>query len=413
VCAIFGFTDLGEGGDHALADRMFSAIRLKAKHRGRDDYNEMEVRFKNMRVRMGWCRATPTTEPVANSTQPFHCGEYSVFHNGTIANDRELGNPEGRVDSAIIPEVLERHGLSGLSKLKGSFALAIASREYGLVLACNYKPIYYVERDGFLFYASLEWMLDPVIRDNYVAAVKLNPYTMFLPHQSEARSLRPGGIPSPDKVLVVCSGGLDSTVAATKYVRDGHEVTLLHFDYGCKAGSREASVVEALAERLGCKLIHAALPSVSVAGSSITSGDAEIAESIAGAEYAHEWVPARNFQMLAIACGIAEANNLSVVAYGANLEEAGAYPDNEEELVWLLNKAMPNVVSDGFSLRIEAPLGHLMKHEIVKMGLALDAPFDLTWSCYRGGEEHCGHCGPCFMRRKAFERNGCSDPVMP
>lgn len=410
MCAIFGYTALEMGLNSALADVNFASIRIKAKHRGRDDGSELSAYYHHKPIRMGWCRATPTTEPVGNCTQPFCHGEYSVFHNGTIANDRELGNPAGTVDSAIIPAVLSEHGLEGLNRLKGSYALAIANSEKGLILACNYKPLYYVERDGFLYYASMEWMLSPVLSGRHIAPVKLEPYSALLVHQQQRMSLL-NPPERTDKVLVVCSGGLDSTVAAAHYQHLQCDVTLLHFTYGCLATEREVAKMHELANHFGCKLMVVALPKEGVANSALTNGERKIASSIEGAEYAYEWVPARNFQMLAVACGIAEANGFNVVAYGANLEEAGAYPDNEEELVWLLNKAMPNVVSDGYSLRIEAPLGHLMKHEIVRYGLSINAPFHLTWSCYKDGEEPCHDCGPCFMREEAFRRNNSTDPL--
>src|SRR5205085_6785589 len=99
------------------------------------------------------------------------------------------------------------------------------------------------------------------------------------------------------------------------------------------------------------------------------------------------------------------------IALGNNLEESGAYPDNEQEFIRALNVVMPNAVQEGRSVRFTEPVGNLMKHEIVKLGLEVGAPLDLTYSCYRGGELHCGRCGPCFMRHNAFRMNGAVDPL--
>lgn len=136
-----------------------------------------------------------------------------------------------------------------------------------------------------------------------------------------------------------------------------------------------------------------------------------VAGAVAGAEWAHEWVPARNLLMLSWAAAFAEANDYHHIALGNNLEEAGAYPDNEEELTTLFGDLLPNAVQNGYGLNVLSPVGNLMKHEIVRVGLEIGAPYHLTWSCYLDGERHCGHCGPCFMRRTAFERNGARDPV--
>jgi 7-cyano-7-deazaguanine synthase len=115
--------------------------------------------------------------------------------------------------------------------------------------------------------------------------------------------------------------------------------------------------------------------------------------------------------MLANAVAYAEANNHDVIALGNNLEESGAYPDNEEEFTHLLDGVLDYAVQEGRQVRLVAPVGHLMKHEIVRLGVDINAPLDLTWSCYKDGDKHCGECGPCFMRRTAFERNGLTDPV--
>jgi 7-cyano-7-deazaguanine synthase len=109
--------------------------------------------------------------------------------------------------------------------------------------------------------------------------------------------------------------------------------------------------------------------------------------------------------MLAMATAFAEARGIGTIVLGNNLEEAGAYPDNEPEFINRVNDMLPFAVGDGKRVRVIMPVGNFMKHEIVAIGHALDAPLHLTWSCYRAGEVHCGTCGPCYMRRTAFEIN--------
>jgi 7-cyano-7-deazaguanine synthase len=132
----------------------------------------------------------------------------------------------------------------------------------------------------------------------------------------------------------------------------------------------------------------------------------------AGAEYAHDWVSARNLVMLSLMTAWAETNKFGYIALGNNLEEAGAYPDNEEEFGNRFNAILPFATQNGVKIELLQPLSTYMKHEIVKLGLELGVPYHLTWSCYGDGRKPCNECGPCYMRRVAFERNGTVDPLL-
>jgi len=170
--------------------------------------------------------------------------------------------------------------------------------------------------------------------------------------------------------------------------------------------------IKAIGKHLGAPVIFQAINYESMVGESPLLTKGKIQDGIVGAEFASEWVPARNLLMLSHATAYAEANGYSTIVLGNNLEEAGAYPDNEEEFTHLFSAVLDYAVADGVSVRIETAVGNLMKHEIVRLGNHLGVPYELTWSCYRGGEEHCGKCGPCFMRYTAFERNGLRDPLI-
>jgi 7-cyano-7-deazaguanine synthase len=209
--------------------------------------------------------------------------------------------------------------------------------------------------------------------------------------------------------LVVASGGLDSTVAAAMLQHAGREVALLHIQYGCHAERREAEAVRQIARYLGSESVFIDAPWLGGLGASALTEDRPIAAGREGAELPHEWVPARNLLMIATACAVADARDYGAIALGTNLEEAGAYPDNTQEFIRIMSRAS----SLGTRARaiVEAPVGNLVKHEIVRLGLKLRAPLHLTWSCYRNGRLHCGRCGPCFMRKTAFRMNGAEDPV--
>ena len=143
--------------------------------------------------------------------------------------------------------------------------------------------------------------------------------------------------------------------------------------------------------------------------SALTEAKRAIAPGRAGAKLPHEWVPARNWVMSSVAGAVADALGYDSIALGTNLEEGGAYPDNTQEFIRIMSQAS----SLGTRARaiVEAPVGHLVKHEIVRLGLQVGAPLHLTWSCYRNGPLHCGQCGPCFMRKTAFRMNGVEDPI--
>ena len=214
--------------------------------------------------------------------------------------------------------------------------------------------------------------------------------------------------------MVICSSGLDSTsVAAYAVYKHGTEnVTLLHFDYACQAGKREGVQIKKIADHLKVSLKIIDMRKINIFGKdSPLLSNQEVAQGKNGAEYAHEWVPARNLVMLSLTTAFSEANGFGHIYIGSNLEEAGAYPDNEEQFILDFENLLYGAVQNGLKIEIHSPLGGLMKHEIIPFGYKYGAPFHLTWSCYLGGDRHCGKCGPCFMRKTAFIRNGLKDPV--
>jgi 7-cyano-7-deazaguanine synthase len=415
MCAIYGIV---WNDEHTQTERghLFGVLARASSGRGRDAQSTHSARIAGRPTTLGWNRATPTTEAASGRLQPYTADGVSYFfHNGTVANDKELGGLDGEIDSEVLPRVLDTANASllasSLLKVRGSYALAVATPNE-LYLAANYKPLYYCRVAGVgLVYASLASDVQAVLdsaKEDAIAPVKLEPYSVRALLAGESvRRVQP-----VSKVCVIASGGLDSTVAAAILRSQGKDIHLLHFSYGCRASAPELDAVRSIAQRMRCDYSVLEMPRSSVAGSTLTSdADKELAEGADGAEYAHEWVPARNFQMLALAVGWAESRGFDAVAYGGNLEESGAYPDNEMELIRILNTAMANVVHDGASMTLLDPVGHLMKHEIVSEGHRVSAPLDLTWSCYASRTLHCGKCGPCFMRRTAFARALLSDPI--
>lgn len=412
-------------------ERLYRDTNRSAQITEADFFNDDAMLVSGSLV--GNLRAEPTTEYVARKSeddqQPYQLGQWTIVHNGTIANDREIRQAGAMafqpamttsIDSAAIVELLARDAMidkqpaevalyfaSCIAQLKGSYAiLAVHAQHPGMMLvACNYRPIWYAKNDYGVFFASCETYLPSTLPTKMV-----EPYSCWA---FTAKTMTRLDIPSaPNKrALVVCSGGMDSVVAATWAKRAGFEVVLLHFRYGSRAGGPEEQAIWKIAEHLKVGVWMRDMMIYDDRDSPLLQKDSEIAGGEEGAEFAHEWVPARNLVMLSIATAMAEARNLDTIILGNNLEEAGAYPDNEPEFIKRFNQVLPFAVGDGKHIQVIMPVGNLMKHEIVKLGTDIGAPLHLTWSCYRAGEKHCGTCGPCYMRKTAFEINGIPEVI--
>lgn len=124
------------------------------------------------------------------------------------------------------------------------------------------------------------------------------------------------------------------------------------------------------------------------------------------------YVPFRNGLFLSCAASIALSKNCDVIYYGAHSDDSAgnAYPDCSDAFQNAMNQAIYE--GSGHQLKIEAPFVNLTKADVVRTGLDLHVPYELTWSCYEGKEKPCGHCGTCIDRQKAFEQNGVTDPAL-
>lgn len=380
-------------------------------------------------------RAEPTTEYVKDKQQydqqPYTDNGWHVVHNGTIPNDLELRalakqkqalldeswQPlKTKIDSAAIVETLatDNDYLATIAELKGSYAMLVSNQDdhEALLFACNYRPIWVQQVDEFaVFLASSENYFKMDYCTINQRPTRLEPYsagTVWFSPQDNRFHLHtiPLRTARNMKALVVCSGGLDSVVAATMAKKElGYDITLLHFQYGSRAEGPEINAIHKVAEALGAPLWIRTIDAYDPSDSPLLQKDSKIAGGEEGAEFAYEWVPARNLLMLAHATALAEAKGFDTIVLGNNLEEAGAYPDNEPEFINQFNKVLDYAIGDGKHIRIAMPVGNMMKHEIVKAGIELNAPLEHTWSCYKAGDKHCGKCGPCFMRKTAFSIN--------
>ncbi|KAB2720499.1 7-cyano-7-deazaguanine synthase QueC [Brucella intermedia] len=215
------------------------------------------------------------------------------------------------------------------------------------------------------------------------------------------------------KTLVVCSGGLDSVSLAYRIAAEHQLTAILSFDYG-QRHRKELDSAKACAERLGVphQIIDIRTIGASLTGSALTD-DVDVPDG----HYAEETmkitvVPNRNAIMLAIAFGVAAAQKADAVALAVHGGDHFIYPDCRPGFIDAF-RTMQNHALDGYAdIKLLAPYVHVSKADIVIDGAKYGTPFAATWSCYKGGEHHCGRCGTCVERREAFHLAGIEDPTL-
>ena len=225
------------------------------------------------------------------------------------------------------------------------------------------------------------------------------------------------------RALVLSSGGVDSTtclgLAIEKYGKEN--VTALSITYGQKH-DKEVEAAEAVARYYGVELITLDLAKIFQYDTKCTllQGCAEKIPEESSADQLKKtdgkpvstYVPFRNGLFLSSAASIALSKDCSVIYYGAHSDDAAgnAYPDCSDAF----NEAMKSAIElgSGNQLTIEAPFVKWTKKDVVREGLRLHVPYELTWSCYEGGDKPCGKCGTCLDRAAAFAANGVKDPAL-
>ena len=224
------------------------------------------------------------------------------------------------------------------------------------------------------------------------------------------------------KALVLFSGGVDSTtclaIAVDKYGAD--EVLALSLYYGQKH-SRELEAARKIAAHYGVKhmeldlaLIFADSDCTLLKGSEGEIPKESYAEQLekTDGKPVSTYVPFRNGLFLASAASIALSNGCEEIYYGAHSDDAAgnAYPDCSSDFNDAINRAI--YLGSGGELRVTAPFIGMNKAQVIAKGLELGVPYELTWSCYEGGDKPCGVCGTCRDRIAAFRANGIDDPAM-
>ncbi|PYX08696.1 MAG: 7-cyano-7-deazaguanine synthase QueC [Acidobacteria bacterium] len=217
---------------------------------------------------------------------------------------------------------------------------------------------------------------------------------------------------SKQRAVVLLSGGMDSCVCATLAARD-HEVAALHVSYGQRTQERERGAFSAICDRLRIRdrLVVRNEALSMIGGSALTDLKIAVPESHAiGRDIPVTYVPFRNAHFLAVAVSWAEVISAEKIYIGAVEQDSSGYPDCRPAYYQAFNQVIKVGTREG-NIEIITPLIGMRKAEIVRLGLELNAPFDLTWSCYSREDAACGMCDSCVLRLRAFEAVGATDPI--
>lgn len=224
------------------------------------------------------------------------------------------------------------------------------------------------------------------------------------------------------KALVLLSGGVDSTTCLGLAVNHfgSDNVVALSIAYGQKH-LKEIEAAQKIAAHYQVELMHLDLAKIFESSDSTLMAHSN--KEIAKESYAKQlekqdgkpvstYVPFRNGLFLSSAASIALSKGCSLIFYGAHSDDAAgnAYPDCSDAFNEAMNRAI--FIGSGEQLKIEAPFISMSKEQVVKTGLDLKVPYEMTWSCYEGEDQPCGLCGTCLDRIAAFEKNGIRDPLM-
>lgn len=204
-------------------------------------------------------------------------------------------------------------------------------------------------------------------------------------------------------------------VATVQFIKT-HKIHALTFDYGQKSLKQEIKSSKEICERLAIEHTVLDIKWLSNLGNSGLTTETEIPslaiDDLHNSEKLENsarkvWVPGRNLVFTSIATSFAESEGAEIIIVGWDKEEAVNFPDNSREFLTNFNKTI--AIGSKDNIEIKAPLIELNKKEIVKLGKKLQAPMDLSYSCYVGENVHCGSCESCLRRKRAFIESGIQD----
>jgi 7-cyano-7-deazaguanine synthase len=215
-------------------------------------------------------------------------------------------------------------------------------------------------------------------------------------------------------LAVVCvSGGMDSAVTAA-IAATTHRLAFLHADYGQRTEEKERECFHRLAARLGAahRLTIELSALRAIGGSSLTDVNIPVREGAPEPTgIPTSYVPFRNAHMLSAGTSWAEVLGASALFIGAVWEDSSGYPDCRPEYYEAFQEVIRRGTRPTTAIRIETPVIRMTKEQIVRKGVELGVPFEMTWSCYQAEDRACGACESCVLRLRGFAAAGVRDPI--
>jgi 7-cyano-7-deazaguanine synthase len=213
--------------------------------------------------------------------------------------------------------------------------------------------------------------------------------------------------------VVAVSGGMDSCVTAA-IANENFELAFAHINYGQRTEKRELQAFNDIADyfRIKKKLVIDYTHLSKIGGSSLTDKNISVTQANLNSKTVpSSYVPFRNANILSACISWAEVLNARAVFIGAVFEDSSGYPDCRPEFYSAFEKMVELGTKPETKIKIETPIIHLSKAEIVKKGIELNAPLQLTWSCYQNEDIACGICDSCALRLRGFQVAGVEDPI--
>jgi len=221
---------------------------------------------------------------------------------------------------------------------------------------------------------------------------------------------------TPEKRLAVClvSGGMDSCVTAAIAHEENDEVAFLHISYGQRTERRERECFDRIADHyhVEARLVVTLEQLSLIGGSSLTDRRMAVTPADLSARgIPSSYVPFRNAHFLATAVSWSEVIGSSSIYIGAVAEDSSGYPDCRPEYYSAFQKVIDVGTKPETNIIVKTPVIAMKKSEIIIRGLEMEAPLELTWSCYQGSEQACCCCDSCALRLRAFREAGVPDPI--
>ncbi len=213
--------------------------------------------------------------------------------------------------------------------------------------------------------------------------------------------------------VVLASGGMDSCVTAA-IAAQNYDLAMLHLNYGQRTERRELKAFHDLADYFNAKyrLVLDTDFFRKIGGSSLTDEKIDVSPAnLDSKEIPTSYVPFRNANILSMAVSWAEVIGAEKIFIGAVEEDSSGYPDCRKVFYEKFNEVIELGTKPSTKIKIETPLIDMTKADIVKKGMELNAPFHLTWSCYKDEEIACGECDSCALRLRGFQKAGFDDPI--